>query len=69
MKEHDDDLEVGGPGAPTASSDAAEIAAAITTGLERIANVLERGLQDLADVLTRDTPRRRSSGRRNEPDT
>ncbi len=51
MKEHDDDLEVGGSATPVAP-DATEIAEAITIGLERIATVLERGLRDLASAMT-----------------
>jgi len=43
--EHDDDLEVSTPAAAPGS--AAEIALALTVGLERIAAVLERGLAEL----------------------
>jgi len=53
-REHDDDLEM----TTVPGADGMSIATAITTGLERIAAVLERGLKDLSEVTQpeRDRP-------------
>ena len=59
MGEHDDDLEIGEPGARAAEI---HMAAAIASGLERIAVALEHGLHELASALAADT--KRGAGRR-----
>ena len=53
-REHDDDLEI----TTVPGGDGVSIAAAIATGLERIATVLERGLKELREVTQpeRDRP-------------
>jgi len=70
MKEHDDDLELSGITA-SAQTDAAQVAVAIASGLERIATAIERGFHELAHApipaslgAPTDAPTRRRTRRR-----